>query len=59
MRGSRYSGGLGFANTTWDGFGGRQFAAHAGAATREQQIVVAERVYSRYGLSGWGCRRFG
>lgn len=59
MRGSRYSGGLGFANTTWDGFGGREFAWNAGAATREQQIVVAERVYDRFGLSGWGCRRFG
>ncbi len=59
MRGSRYSGGLGFYNGTWSSFGGGQFASNAGLATREQQIVVAERVYHRYGLSGWGCRRFG
>jgi hypothetical protein len=59
MHGSSYSGGLGFANTTWNGFGGREFAGNAGDATREQQITVALRVYARYGLSGWGCRRFG
>jgi hypothetical protein len=59
MTGSTFSGGLGFANTTWRGFGGGQFASNAGYATREQQIVVAERVYARYGLSGWGCRRAG
>ncbi len=59
MRGSQYSGGLGFYNGTWSAFGGGQFASNAGSATREQQIVVAERVYHRYGLSGWGCRRFG
>lgn len=59
MRGSRFSGGLGFANTTWRAFGGGEFASNAGLASREQQIVVAERVYARYGLSGWGCRRHG
>lgn len=59
MQGSTFSGGLGFYNGTWTGFGGRQFAANAGQATREQQIVVAERVYARFGLSGWGCRAYG
>lgn len=59
MQGDTYSGGVGFANSTWDGFGGRQFASNAGAATKEQQIIVAERVYRRYGLSGWGCRAYG
>ena len=56
MQGSTYSGGVGFANTTWSGFGGREFASNAGQASREEQIVVAERVYARYGLSGWGCK---
>jgi hypothetical protein len=55
MVGSRYSGGLGFYNGTWDAFGGREFAARAGQATREQQIVVANRVADQVGLSGWGC----
>jgi hypothetical protein len=59
MQGSKFSGGLGFYNGTWSGFGGRQFAPNAGMATREQQIVVAERVYARHGLSGWGCRAYG
>ena len=59
MRGASFSGGLGFYNGTWNSFGGRQFASNAGLATREQQIVVAERVYARYGLSGWGCRAYG
>jgi hypothetical protein len=59
MRGSRYSGGLGFYNGTWTSFGGREFASNAGQASREQQIVIAERVYAAYGLSGWGCRAYG
>ena len=59
MRGSSFSGGLGFYNGTWNSFGGRQFASNAGLASREQQIVVAERVYARYRLSGWGCRAYG
>ena len=59
MHGAKFSGGLGFYNGTWNSFGGRQFASNAGSATREQQIVVAERVYARYGLSGWGCKAYG
>lgn len=59
MQGPRFSGGVGFYNGTWNAFGGRQFAPNAGLATREEQIVVAERVHDEFGLSGWGCRRFG
>ncbi len=59
MRGARFSGGVGFATSTWNSFGGQQFALNAGLGSRDQQIVVAERVYDRFGLSGWGCRRFG
>jgi hypothetical protein len=55
MVGSRYSGGLGFYNGTWDSFGGREFAARAGQATREQQIIVANRVANDAGISGWRC----
>ena len=57
MVGSRYSGGLGFYNGTWDAFGGREFAARAGQATRAQQIIVANRVANDVGLTGWGCLR--
>jgi len=59
MQGPRYSGGVGFYNGTWNAFGGREFASNAGLATREQQIVVAERVYDEFGLSGWGCKAHG
>jgi hypothetical protein len=59
MHGASFSGGLGFYNGTWNAFGGRQFAANAGDASREEQIVVAERVYARFRLSGWGCRAYG
>jgi hypothetical protein len=59
MQGRTFSGGVGFANTTWSGYGGGEFAPNAGQATREEQIVVAERVYADHGLSGWGCKRAG
>ncbi len=59
MQGPRFSGGVGFYNGTWNAFGGRQFAPNAGMATREQQIVVAERVHDEFGLSGWGCKAYG
>jgi len=55
MQGSSFSGGVGFANTTWNAFGGQEFASNAGLATREQQIVVAERVRAYGGYTGWGC----
>ena len=59
MQGPRYSGGVGFYNGTWDGFGGREFASNAGLASREEQIIVAERVHDEHGLSGWGCASYG
>ncbi|MBM3658159.1 MAG: DUF348 domain-containing protein [Actinobacteria bacterium] len=55
MQGPLYSGGLGFYNGTWESFGGRDFANNAGQATREEQIIVAERIRSRVGIGGWGC----
>lgn len=57
MRGPAFSGGVGFANSTWSSFGGTEFAANAGDATREQQIVVAERVRARVGMGAWGCAK--
>lgn len=59
MSGPIYSGGLGFANTTWSGYGGSQYAANAGSASKYEQMLVAENVYAKHGLSGWGCRRYG
>src|ERR1700712_865937 len=42
--GNGYQGGLQFSPSTWNAHGGGQYAATANQATREQQIVVAERV---------------
>jgi hypothetical protein len=52
----RYGGGLGIFIGTWHAFGGDEFASNPGYATKEQQIIVAERIYARHGLSGWGCK---
>lgn len=48
-----YRGGLQFAATTWDAFRPSDFPAHASDATREQQILVAERVLARQGWGAW------
>jgi hypothetical protein len=51
--GNGYSGGLQFAPRTWTGFGGAEFAQMAHQATREQQIMIAERVLAKQGWGAW------
>ena len=51
--GNGYHGGLQFNPQTWQANGGGQFAATADQATREQQIVVAERVLASQGWGAW------
>ena len=53
----QYGGGLGIYIGTWHAFGGDEFASNPGYATKDQQIIVAERIYARFGFSGWGCAR--
>lgn len=54
--GNGYYGGLQFADSTWRANGGEEFAPRADLATREQQIVVGERLRSHSGWSPWpGC----
>lgn len=60
--GNGYGGGLQFAHgpgwSTWRAFGGTEFTADPWDASREQQIVVAERVLARSGWGAWpGCAR--
>jgi hypothetical protein len=57
-----YTGGLGIYNGTWLAWGGGEFAPKAGQASREQQIIVANRIavtghngLGPVGLSAWGC----
>ena len=51
--GNGYQGRLQFNPQTWQANGGGQFAATADQATREQQIVVAERVLASQGWGAW------
>jgi len=48
-----YQGGLQFAAGTWDAYKEPGFPADAHLATREQQIVVAEKVIQRQGPRAW------
>jgi hypothetical protein len=49
----QFEGGLNFAAGTWDAFRDPDMPDHAGNATREQQIVVAERVLAEQGWGAW------
>ncbi|WP_191834804.1 transglycosylase family protein [Gordonia ajococcus] len=51
--GNGYHGGLQFSPSTWSGHGGGEFAPTAEQATREEQIVVAERVLASQGKGAW------
>jgi murein DD-endopeptidase MepM/ murein hydrolase activator NlpD len=51
--GNSFYGGLQFTQSTWAAFGGLEFAARADLATREQQIVVAERTLQGQGWNAW------
>ncbi|MFF8955670.1 transglycosylase family protein [Streptomyces sp. NPDC014894] len=56
--GNGYYGGLQFSRSTWDAFGGRQYAAYAHQATKEQQIRIAEKVLATQGEGAWpNCGR--
>ncbi|MEO5833266.1 MAG: ubiquitin-like domain-containing protein [Nakamurella sp.] len=57
--GNGYYGGLQFDNRTWLGAGGGQYAPRADLASREQQIAIAEVLYSQRGLSPWACGHAG
>lgn len=51
--GNGFSGGLQFHPQTWTGMGGGEYAPEAWQATREQQIVIAERVLAAQGWGAW------
>lgn len=60
--GNGFGGGLQFMHqrsySTWLSFGGGEFAPHPWEASREEQIIVAERVLARSGWGAWpGCSR--
>ena len=51
--GNGFSGGLQFTDSTWQAFGGGQYAPQAWQATREQQIAIAEKVQAAQGWGAW------
>ena len=55
--GNGYYGGLQFSHGTWHGYGGGEFAEYPHEATREEQILVAERLRAARGYQPWpACR---
>jgi hypothetical protein len=54
QNGGNWAGGLGIARSTWKGFGGQQFARTPDKATREEQIIVANRI----AIYGWQTKSF-
>jgi nucleoid-associated protein YgaU len=53
--GNGYYGGLQFSQSTWNAYGGQQYAARADQATREEQIAVAEKTLAGQGWGAWSC----
>lgn len=51
--GNGYYGGVQFSQSTWEGYGGSEYASRADLATRDQQIAVAERVLAGQGWGAW------
>ncbi len=55
--GNGYYGGLQFSLGTWQHYGGAEFAAYPHQATRDEQIIVAERLRAVRGYAPWpACR---
>ncbi|MDX1510319.1 MAG: transglycosylase family protein [Nitriliruptorales bacterium] len=51
--GDIFEGGPNFHPATWDAFRDADMPGHAGRATRQQQIIVAERVLAAQGWRAW------
>ena len=51
--GNGYYVGIQFSASTWQAYGGGQYAATANQATREQQIAIAEKVLAAQGWGAW------
>ena len=51
--GNGFYGGLQFTQSTWDAYGGDQYAASANLASEADQITVAEAVLAGQGIGAW------
>lgn len=55
--GNGYYGGLQFSHETWHNYGGGGFAEYPHEATRDEQVIVAERLRAARGYAPWpACR---
>lgn len=54
MQGPVYSG-IGFLNSTWDAYGGQQYAPNAGEATPDEQILIGMKIDGGYVPDQDGC----
>ena len=50
-----YSGGLMIGTRWWPVYGGDEFAPQAYLATKNEQIIVAERILDDNGRGAWDC----
>lgn len=51
--GNGFYGGIQFTQSTWESFGGLEYAARADMATREEQIAVGKKVQAGQGWGAW------
>ncbi|MFL0457489.1 transglycosylase family protein [Brachybacterium paraconglomeratum] len=51
--GNGYYGGLQFSSSTWEAFGGGEYASTANQATKSEQIAVAQRTLDQQGPGAW------
>jgi resuscitation-promoting factor RpfA len=51
--GNGFYGGLQFTQSTWDAYGGQQYASSANEASEADQITVAEAVLAGQGIGAW------
>lgn len=56
-RSSSASGYLQFTDGTWKAYGGREFGRRAIHASRDEQLIVAQRAYAANGLNDWTASR--
>ncbi|MFJ7204577.1 FG-GAP-like repeat-containing protein [Streptomyces sp. NPDC098789] len=52
--GNGYFGGVQILLSTWNAFGGREYASYPHQATKQQQILIAEKILAGQGAGAWG-----
>jgi resuscitation-promoting factor RpfB len=56
--GNSFYGGLQFTISTWNAFGGQQYASRADLATKSEQIAIAKKTQASQGWNAWpACSR--